>query len=77
EYIETEQETHEKHEQKETPAYTANKAAGKQNVVSLQNVQKSTKVVLSEPSVNAEAQEIADHLKSRRAVVVKLQRIQH
>ncbi|MBY4603820.1 MULTISPECIES: cell division protein SepF [Bacillus] len=77
EYIETEQESHEEHEQKEKPAYAANKPAGKQNVVSLQSVQKSSKVVLSEPRVYAEAQEIADHLKNRRAVVVNLQRIQH
>jgi len=49
----------------------------KQNVVSLQSVQKTSKVVLFEPRVYAEAQEIADHLKSRRAVVVNLQRIQH
>lgn len=77
EYIETERESHEEHEQKEKPAYNGNKPAGKQNVVSLQSVQKSSKVVLSEPRVYAEAQEIADHLKNRRAVVVNLQRIQH
>ncbi|ADI27399.1 MULTISPECIES: cell division protein SepF [unclassified Geobacillus] len=53
------------------------KTAGKANVVSLQSVQKSAKVVLAEPRVYAEAQEIADHLKSRRAVIVNLQRIQH
>lgn len=53
------------------------KATNKQNVVSLQSVQKSSKVVLFEPRVYAEAQEIADHLKNRRAVVVNLQRIQH
>lgn len=47
-----------------------------QNVVSLQSVQKSsTKVILVEPRVYAEAQDITDHLKSRRAVVVNLQRI--
>ncbi|KAF1681356.1 cell division protein SepF [Bacillus sp. SKDU12] len=77
EYIETDREPHEENEQKEKPAYNANKPAGKQNVVSLQSVQKSSKVVLSEPRVYAEAQEIADHLKNRRAVVVNLQRIQH
>ncbi|ADP32052.1 cell division protein SepF [Bacillus atrophaeus] len=76
EYIDTEQDTHEEQDQKEKPAYP-NKTAGKQNVVSLQSVQKSSKVVLSEPRVYAEAQEIADHLKNRRAVVVNLQRIQH
>lgn len=48
-----------------------------QNVVSLQSVQKSSKVILIEPRVYAEAQEIADHLKNRRAVVVNLQRIDH
>ncbi|SFA75235.1 MULTISPECIES: cell division protein SepF [unclassified Bacillus (in: firmicutes)] len=49
----------------------------KQNVVSLQSVQKASKVVLVEPRVYAEAQDIADHLKNRRAVVVNLQRIDH
>ncbi|XJZ28423.1 cell division protein SepF [Bacillota bacterium Lsc_1132] len=47
------------------------------NVVSLQSVQKSSKVILVEPRVYAEAQEVADHLKNRRAVVVNLQRIDH
>lgn len=51
--------------------------SNRQNVVSLQSVQKSSKVVLMEPRVYAEAQEIADHLKNRRSVVVNLQRIQH
>lgn len=49
----------------------------KQNVVSLQSVQQSSKVILIEPRVYAEAQEVADHLGNRRAVVVNLQRIQH
>lgn len=53
------------------------KEHSKQNVVSLQSVQKSTKVILCEPRTYSEAQEIADHLKNRRAVVVNLQRIQH
>lgn len=48
----------------------------KQNVVSLQSIQKSSKVVLVEPRVYAEAQDIADQLKNRRAVVVNLQRIE-
>lgn len=47
----------------------------KQNVVSLQSVQKSSKVILMEPRVYAEAQDVSDHLKNRRAVVVNLQRI--
>lgn len=49
----------------------------KKNVVSLQSVQQSSKVMLVEPRVYAEAQEVADHLVNRRAVVVNLQRIQH
>lgn len=53
------------------------KTSNKQNVVSLQSLKNSSKVILFEPRVYAEAQEIADHLKNRRAVVVNLQRIQH
>jgi cell division inhibitor SepF len=48
-----------------------------QNIVSLQSVQKASKVILVEPRVYAEAQDITDHLKNRRAVVVNLQRIDH
>ncbi len=46
-----------------------------QNIVSLQSIQKSSKLVLLEPRAYADAQEIADHLKNRRGVVVNLQRI--
>jgi cell division inhibitor SepF len=49
----------------------------KQNVVSLQSVQKSSKLILCEPRVYAEAQDISDHLKNRRSVVVNLQRIEY
>jgi cell division inhibitor SepF len=56
---------------------TQSVSQSKQNVVSLQSVQKSSKVILVEPRVYAEAQEIADHLKNRRSVLVNLQRIQH
>ncbi|MFD1777817.1 cell division protein SepF [Fredinandcohnia salidurans] len=64
-------------EEEEVEPTRATKPAAKQNVVSLQSVQKSSKVILFEPRVYAEAQEIADHLKNRRAVVVNLQRVQH
>lgn len=67
----------ERYEEETAPA-RSNKhqpAASKQNVVSLQSVQKSSKVFLAEPRVYAEAQDIADQLKNRRAVVVNLQRI--
>ncbi|MER2090502.1 MAG: cell division protein SepF [Sporosarcina sp.] len=45
-------------------------------VVSLQSLQKSSKVILIEPRVYAEAQDISEHLKNKRAVVVNLQRIE-
>lgn len=64
-------------EDQELSPQSAGKGTTKQSVVSLQSVQKSSKVVLIEPRAYAEAQEIADHLKNRRAVVVNLQRIQH
>ena len=53
------------------------KRTQKQNVVSLQSIQQSSKVVLIEPRVYAEAQDIADELRNRKAVVVNLQRIEH
>ncbi|MDP4162728.1 MAG: cell division protein SepF [Bacillota bacterium] len=60
------------------PVKAPKQQSGKQqNVVSLQSAQKSSKVVLIEPRVYAEAQDIADHLKKFRAVVVNLQRIEH
>ncbi|EGQ27266.1 YlmF protein [Sporosarcina newyorkensis 2681] len=45
-------------------------------VISLQSVQKSSKVILVEPRAYAEAQDIAEHLKNKRSVVVNLQRIE-
>ncbi|WP_040227973.1 cell division protein SepF [Bhargavaea cecembensis] len=46
-------------------------------VVSLQSIKKSSKMILAEPRVYAEAQDVAEHLKNRRTVVVNLQRIDH
>ncbi|OMP68532.1 cell division protein SepF [Domibacillus epiphyticus] len=51
-------------------------AVHKKNVVSLKSAQKPAKVIMSEPRMYAEAQEISDHLKAKKAVVVNLQRIQ-
>ncbi|WP_077211449.1 cell division protein SepF [Bacillus dakarensis] len=62
-------------EEPATAPKTQKQSVQKQNVVSLQSVQKSSKVVLVEPRIYAEAQDIADQLKNRRAVVVNLQRI--
>lgn len=47
------------------------------NVVSLQAASslKNSKVVIVEPRVYAEAQDISEHLKSKRAIIVNLQRI--
>ncbi|RNF40670.1 cell division protein SepF [Planococcus salinus] len=46
------------------------------NLVSLQSASKSSKVSLVEPRVYSEAQDISEHLKNKRAVVVNLQRIE-
>lgn len=51
-------------------------AAEQAPVISLQSVQKSSKVILVEPRAYAEAQDIAEHLKNKRSVVVNLQRIE-
>lgn len=61
-------------EEIETPKPNKQPTA-KQNVVSLQSIQKSSKMVLFEPRDYAEAQDITDHLRNRRSVVVNLQRI--
>ncbi|MCT8139750.1 cell division protein SepF [Anaerobacillus sp. CMMVII] len=49
----------------------------RKNVVSIQSVQKAAKVMLIEPRTYDEVQDIADHLKNRKAVVINLQRISH
>ncbi|XID95310.1 cell division protein SepF [Paenibacillaceae bacterium WGS1546] len=58
----------------ETPVFESRKHSSKNNVVSIHS-QKSARVVLTEPRSYDEAQEIADQLKSRRSVVVNLQRV--
>ncbi|RDW18479.1 cell division protein SepF [Oceanobacillus arenosus] len=67
-------------EESELPE-TMNKVTPKpknQNVVSLTSVQQPTsKVVLCEPRNYNEAQEIADNIVNRRAVVINLQRVEH
>lgn len=56
---------------------TASNDASTNNVVSLQAAasSKNAKVVLVEPRVYAEAQDIAENLKNKRATIVNLQRI--
>ncbi|WP_223700304.1 cell division protein SepF [Sutcliffiella deserti] len=80
EYEYKEQDEYVEEEMIEEPRRTRSSSSQqKQNVVSLQSVQKSTtsKVVLVEPKSYSEAQDIADHLKGRRAIIVNLQRIDH
>src|SRR5690606_35187852 len=57
----------------ETPSFEQRRNV-KGNVVSIHS-QKNARVVLNEPRSYDEAQEIADHLRSRRSVVVNLQRV--
>lgn len=59
-------------EENETNPFEQRKHKG--NVVSIHQ-QKNTRVVLSEPRSYDETQDIADHLRSRRPVVVNLQRV--
>ncbi|WP_025715627.1 cell division protein SepF [Paenibacillus sp. 1-18] len=58
----------------ETPSFDKRKNQKGNNIVSIHS-QKNVKVVLYEPRSYDEAQEIADHIRSHRTVVVNLQRI--
>lgn len=60
----------------EPPSFDARKNQRGNNVVSIHS-QKNVKVILYEPRSYDEAQEIADHLRSHRAVVVNLQRVRN
>lgn len=71
EYVE---EQDEEQEQEDNSANHSQKHS--QNVVSLKSMQQaSSKMVLSEPRSYGEAQEIADNIVNRRAVVINLQRV--
>ncbi|GIO30559.1 MULTISPECIES: cell division protein SepF [Paenibacillus] len=61
-------------EEVETPQLEARRNPRGNNVVSIHS-QKNVKVILHEPRSYDEAQEIADHLRSHRTVVVNLQRV--
>ncbi|GGF77689.1 cell division protein SepF [Paenibacillus albidus] len=58
------------------PAPVENRKNQRANVVSIHS-QKNVKVVLYEPRSYDEAQEIADHLRSHRTVVINLQRVRN
>ncbi|KGP72416.1 cell division protein SepF [Pontibacillus yanchengensis] len=73
EYVESDSEE----EDYEQPNQYSSKEEKKQNVVSLKSMQPSSKVVLCEPRTYNEAQEIADNLVNRKAIVINLQRVNH
>jgi cell division inhibitor SepF len=58
----------------ETSPFEARKQSKSSNIVSIHS-QKNVRIVLNEPRSFEEAQEIADHLRARRGVVVNLQRV--
>ncbi|GGG10128.1 cell division protein SepF [Paenibacillus abyssi] len=59
----------------ETSGFETRKNSAKgNNIVSIHS-QKNVRVILNEPRTYDEAQEIADHLRSRRSVIVNLQRV--
>ncbi|CAM4445714.1 cell division protein SepF [Paenibacillus phoenicis] len=60
----------------ETPSFESRKNQRGSNVVSIHS-QKNVKVILYEPRSYEEAQEIADHLRSHRSVVINLQRVRN
>ncbi|HZG88246.1 cell division protein SepF [Paenibacillus sp.] len=73
EEVETEREQH--YETPEEPERDPGEIRRvKNNVVSL-HAQKTSKLVLCEPRNYEETQDIADHLRSRRAILVNLQRV--
>ncbi|WP_085992461.1 cell division protein SepF [Oceanobacillus senegalensis] len=63
-------------EEDQIPEQPTQTVKHKNNVVSLTSVQQpNSKVVLCEPRTYSEAQEIADNIVNKRAVVINLQRI--
>ncbi|WP_150266244.1 cell division protein SepF [Paenibacillus tepidiphilus] len=74
EIVEREQITRDEEELEPTPVETRKNQRA--NVVSIHS-QKNVKVVLYEPRSYEEAQEIADHLRSHRTVVINLQRVRN
>jgi cell division inhibitor SepF len=78
EVVEKERVVQQEEQEAETSPFEARKNTKSNNVVSIHShSQKNVRVVLSEPRSYDEAQEIADHLRSRRAVIVNLQRVRN
>lgn len=78
-FFELDEETYEveTYESSEQPIDEQPTVKNRENVVSLQSVQQNVKVILVEPRVYSEVQEIADQLKSHRAIAMNLQRVQN
>lgn len=74
EIIEREPVQHQDDNDYETSPAEMRKPSKGSNIVSIHS-QKNMRVVLNEPRSYDEAQEIADHLKNRRSVIVNLQRV--
>ncbi|EXX91704.1 cell division protein SepF [Paenibacillus darwinianus] len=74
EIVERDRQPQDVEQESETSAFDPRKSMKGNNVVSIHS-QKNVRVVLNEPRSYDEAQEIADHLRSRRSVVVNLQRV--
>ena len=75
EIVERERVDQQEEQEIETSPFEARKQSTKgNNIVSIHS-QKNVRVILNEPRSYDEAQEIADHLRSRRSVVVNLQRV--
>jgi cell division inhibitor SepF len=76
EVVERERLSSREEEEYEPAPVEARKNQRTSNVVSIHS-QKNVKVVLYEPRSYDEAQEIADHLRSHRTVVINLQRVRN
>lgn len=74
EIVEREQILDDDEEPRETSGTELRKNNRASNVVSIHS-QKNVKVILNEPRSYDEAQDIADHLRSHRSVIVNLQRV--
>lgn len=75
EYVERQdQANHHQFEEEAEPNVFESKVKNKNNVVSIHS-QKNTRVMLFEPRTFEDAQELADHLRSRRAIIINMQRL--
>lgn len=75
EYVERQdQANHHQFEEEAEPNVFESKVKSKNNVVSIHS-QKNTRVMLFEPRTFEDAQELADHLRSRRAIIINMQRL--